>query len=157
MGFARHESWSGLPFPSLGDLPNPGIEPRSRTLQGNCLTSELPESPDQSRVGSKSNMTDVFIKRRNLEADTHTGRMLCEDKGRDWKDACTRQRIPRMPANHQKLGERYTDSPSQPWSVAPGHTLLSDFKPPDNNFLLLKSPSVWYMLMVDPANTGRAV
>ena len=131
MGFARHEYWSGLPFLSLGDLPNPGIEPGSRALQVNFLPSELPGSPDQSRVGSKSNMTYVFIKRRNLEADTHTGRMLCEDKGRDWKDASTRQRRPRMPANHQKLGERQADSPSQP----PGHSLLSDFKPPDNNFL----------------------
>ena len=93
MGFARHEYWSGLPFRSLGDLPNPGIEPGSRALQVNFLPSELPGSPDQSRVGSKSNMTYVFIKRRNLEADTHTGRMLCEDKGRDWKDASTRQRI----------------------------------------------------------------
>ena len=32
MGFSRQEYWSGLPFPSLGDLPDPGIEPRSPTL-----------------------------------------------------------------------------------------------------------------------------
>ena len=32
MGFSRHEYWSGLPFPSPGNLPNPGIEPRSPTL-----------------------------------------------------------------------------------------------------------------------------
>ena len=32
MGFSRQESWSGLPFPSPGDFPNPGIEPRSPTL-----------------------------------------------------------------------------------------------------------------------------
>ena len=32
MGFSRQESWSGLPFPSPGDLPDPGIEPRSPTL-----------------------------------------------------------------------------------------------------------------------------
>ena len=31
MGFSRQEYWSGLPFPSPGDLPNPGIEPRSPT------------------------------------------------------------------------------------------------------------------------------
>ena len=34
MEFSRHEHWSGLPFPPLGDLPNPGIEPRSPMLQG---------------------------------------------------------------------------------------------------------------------------
>ena len=33
MGFSRQEYWSGLPFPSLGDLPNPGIEPRSPALE----------------------------------------------------------------------------------------------------------------------------
>ena len=33
MGFSRQEYWSGLPFPSPGDLPNPGIEPGSPTLQ----------------------------------------------------------------------------------------------------------------------------
>ena len=32
MGFSRQEYWSGLPFPSPGDLPNPGIEPRSPAL-----------------------------------------------------------------------------------------------------------------------------
>jgi len=33
MGFSRQEYWSGLPFPSPGDLPDPGIEPRSSALQ----------------------------------------------------------------------------------------------------------------------------
>ena len=42
MGFSRQEYWSGLPFPSPGDLPNPGIKPRSPTLQADALTSELP-------------------------------------------------------------------------------------------------------------------
>ena len=37
MGFSRHEYWSGLPFPSPGDLPDPGIEPRSPTLQADAL------------------------------------------------------------------------------------------------------------------------
>ena len=32
MRFSRHEYWSGLPFPSPGDLPNPGIEPGSPAL-----------------------------------------------------------------------------------------------------------------------------
>ena len=42
MGFSRQESWSGLPFPSPGDLPNPGIEPRSPALQAYALTSKPP-------------------------------------------------------------------------------------------------------------------
>ena len=43
MGFSRQEYWSGLPFPSPGDLPDPGIEPRSPTLQADALTSESPK------------------------------------------------------------------------------------------------------------------
>ena len=42
MGFSRQEHWSGLPFPSPGDLPDPGIEPRSPTLEAEALTSEPP-------------------------------------------------------------------------------------------------------------------
>ena len=42
MEFSRHEYWSGLPFPSPGDLPNPGIEPGSPALQADTLPSELP-------------------------------------------------------------------------------------------------------------------
>ena len=41
MGFSWQEYWSGLPFPSPGDLPNPGIEPRSPVLEADALTSEL--------------------------------------------------------------------------------------------------------------------
>ena len=45
MGFSRQEYWSGLPFPSPGDLPNPGIEPGSPgspKLQVDALPSEAP-------------------------------------------------------------------------------------------------------------------
>ena len=44
MGFSRQEYWSGLPFPSPGDLPNPGIKPRSPMLQADALSSEPPGS-----------------------------------------------------------------------------------------------------------------
>ena len=40
MGFSRLEYWSGLPFPSPGDLPNPGTEPGSSALQTDALPSE---------------------------------------------------------------------------------------------------------------------
>ena len=38
-GFSRQEYWSGLPFPSLGDLPKPGIEPWSPSLQADIFTN----------------------------------------------------------------------------------------------------------------------
>ena len=42
MGFSWQEYWSGLPFPSLGDLPDPGTEPGSPALQADALPSEPP-------------------------------------------------------------------------------------------------------------------
>ena len=46
MGFSRQEYWSGLPFPSPGDLSNPGIEPRSPAWQADTLTSDPPGKPN---------------------------------------------------------------------------------------------------------------
>ena len=51
MGFSRQEYWSGLPFPSPGDLPNPGIEPRSPALQADALPSEPPGRPKTYLLG----------------------------------------------------------------------------------------------------------
>ena len=45
MGFSRQEYWSGLPFPSPVDHPNPGIKPGSPTLQADSLPSEPPGNP----------------------------------------------------------------------------------------------------------------
>ena len=49
MGFSRQEYWRGLPFPSPGDLPNPGIEPRFPAFEADALTSEPPgkQAPDK--------------------------------------------------------------------------------------------------------------
>ena len=48
MRFSRQGYWSGLPFPSPGDLPNPGIEPRSPALQADSLLTELQGKPSNS-------------------------------------------------------------------------------------------------------------
>ena len=42
MEFSRQEDWSGLPFSSPGDLPDPGIKPRALALQADTLPSEPP-------------------------------------------------------------------------------------------------------------------
>ena len=47
MGFSWQEYGSGLPFPSPGDLPNPGIEPRSPALQADALPSKPPGKPQR--------------------------------------------------------------------------------------------------------------
>ena len=46
MEFSRQEYWSGSPFPSPGDLPNPGIEPGSPALQADSLPTELQSHVD---------------------------------------------------------------------------------------------------------------
>ena len=50
MEFSRQEYWSGLPFPPPGDLPDPGIEPGSPSLQADSLPSEPPGKPMPSLV-----------------------------------------------------------------------------------------------------------
>ena len=45
LGFSRQEHWSGLPCPSPGDLPSPGIEPRSPALRADSLPPEPPRKP----------------------------------------------------------------------------------------------------------------
>ena len=45
MGFSRQDYWSGLPFLSAGDLPNPGIKPGSPAWQTRTLPSEIPGKP----------------------------------------------------------------------------------------------------------------
>ena len=52
MGFSRQEYWSGLPFPSPGDLPNSGFEPGSPAFQAEALTSEPPGNPPSSHTFS---------------------------------------------------------------------------------------------------------
>ena len=59
VGFSRQESWSGLPFPSPGDLPDPGIEPRSPTLQADALPSEPPGKPHGAWAGPNT-LEDFF-------------------------------------------------------------------------------------------------
>ena len=52
MGFSRQESWSGLLFPSPGDLPDPGIEPGSPALEADALTTEPPGKPWYGEIGA---------------------------------------------------------------------------------------------------------
>ena len=60
MGFPRQEYWSGLPFLRPGDLPNPGIDPVSPTLQVDSLPVEPPGKPKNTAVGSISLLQGIF-------------------------------------------------------------------------------------------------
>ena len=60
MKFSRPEYWSGKPFPSPGDLPNPGIEPRSPALQVDSLPAEPQGKPKNTRVGCHALLQRIF-------------------------------------------------------------------------------------------------
>ena len=60
MKFSRQEYWSGYQFPSPGDLPNPGIDPRSPSLQVDSLLSEQPGEPNLD-VLEPGSCNDVYI------------------------------------------------------------------------------------------------
>ena len=64
MGFPRQEYWSGLPFASPGDLPNPGIKPRSPALQEDSLSSKSPGKPKNTGMGSLSLLQGIFLTQR---------------------------------------------------------------------------------------------
>ena len=60
MEFSRPEYCSGWPFPSPGDLPNPGIKPRSPALQVGSLPADPPGKPKNTVVGSLSLLQQIF-------------------------------------------------------------------------------------------------
>ena len=53
MGFPSQEYWSELPFPSLMDVPKPGIKPESHALTGGFFTTEPPRKPKLKLINSK--------------------------------------------------------------------------------------------------------
>ena len=61
MGFSRQEYWSGLPFPSPGDLLDPGIEPRSPALYEDSLPTDLQGSPQSCLTTLKQRSVIFFL------------------------------------------------------------------------------------------------
>ena len=70
MGFSRQEYWSGLPFPSPGDLPAPEIKPESPSFQADALTSEPPVKPISLKMvqilAKFKQLTELFLKEFEL-------------------------------------------------------------------------------------------
>ena len=75
-GFSRQEYWSGSPCPSPGNLPKPGIEPRSPTLQADSLLSELPGKPKNAGVGSLSLLQGIFLTQESNQGPLHCRQIL---------------------------------------------------------------------------------
>ena len=76
-------------------------------------------------------MTGIPTRRGNLDPGD-TGRMPCEERGRNWSDMSAHQGMPKIASSNQKLGERHgTDFPSEPPVGAnTANTLILDFEPP---------------------------
>ena len=69
--FSRQEYWSGLPFPSPGDLPNPGAEPRSPTLQVDSWPAEPQGQSKNTGVGSRSLLQGIFLTQESNQGLLH--------------------------------------------------------------------------------------
>ena len=76
MEFSRPEYWSGQPFPSPGDLANPGIEPRSPSLQADSLLAEPQGKPKNTGVGSLSLLQQIFPTQESTRGLLHCRRIL---------------------------------------------------------------------------------
>ena len=66
MGFSRQEYWSVLPFPSPGDLPNPGFKPRSPALQADSSSSEPPGNTLKKETVKSHNRVRLFATPRTV-------------------------------------------------------------------------------------------
>ena len=76
MELSRPEYWSGLPFPSPGDLPNPGIEPRSSALQVDSLPAEPQGKAKKTGMGSLSLLQGIFLTQELNWSFLHGRRIL---------------------------------------------------------------------------------
>ena len=76
MEFSRQEYWSGLPFPSLGDLPDPGIEPGSSALQVVSLPVAPPGKHKNTGLSSLSLLQGVFPTQESNQGLLHCRRIL---------------------------------------------------------------------------------
>ena len=84
MEFSRQEYWSGLPFPSPRDLPNPGIEPGCPALQADTSLSEPPGKPSViSKATTK--LYKEHVTQRNQRSQWHPTPVLLPGKSHGWR------------------------------------------------------------------------
>ena len=76
MEFSRPEYWSGQPFPFPGNLPKPGIKPRSPALQADSLPAEPQGKPKNTEVGSLSLVQQIFPTQELNQSLLHYRRIL---------------------------------------------------------------------------------
>ena len=127
MGFSRQEYWSGLPFLSPGDLPDPGIEPESPALQAHSLPAELPrKTHNQSLVPTFFLLypkTDVQFSSVQLISVAQLCSTLCDPMNRS---------MPGLPVHHQLPEFTQTQVHRISDAIQPSHPWLSPSPPAPN-------------------------
>ena len=84
MGCSRQEYWCGLPFPSLGDIPNPGIEPQSPAFQADALTSESSGKPSTWMQSQKQQNDLCSFPRQTIQYHSNPSLFLNQYCWRSW-------------------------------------------------------------------------
>ena len=115
MGFSRQEYWSGLPFPSPGDLPNPGIEPGSPALQTDALPSKSHGKPDW--LGSIDTVS------QSVSSVAQSCPTLCDSMNRSMPGLPVHHHLPEFTQTHvHQVGD----------AIQLSHPLSSPFPPAPN-------------------------
>ena len=85
--FSKQEYWRGLLCPPPGNLPNPGIKPRSPAFQADSLSTEPPGKPKNTGVGSRSLLQGIFLTQESNRGFLHCRRVLYQLSC--WERTCT--------------------------------------------------------------------
>ena len=111
MGLSKQEYWSGLPFPSPEDLPNPGIEPGAPSFQADSLPFEpqgnCQKGKAQAKYTQEMNMVQLKKTKKNLRwSHTHTSNFLCTP-------SCLPNlfKLQFAPMQNKSLGLHYLEAP----------------------------------------------
>ena len=121
MGVSRQEYWRGLPCPPPGNLPNPGIEPRSPTLQADSLPTEPLGKPKNTGVGS----LPLLQGKNQFSSVTQSYPTLCDPMNRSTPGPPVHHQLPEFTQTHvHRVGD----------TIQPSHPLLSPSSPAPNPF-----------------------
>ena len=113
-GYSREEYWNGLPCPPPGDLPNPGIKPRSPTLQADFSQSESPGEPKKTRGGNLSLLQGNQTRVSSIAGRFFTGWAIREAPSMQYEqDKCSPLRITYLACNSIFPLLRFTSAHNQ--------------------------------------------
>ena len=131
VGFSRQESWSGVPFPSPGDLPDPGIESRSPASQIGSLPSKPPGKPWNGKRTSQTLLTfqHPHTLPSHLLSQIRAAWFYCVNSSH-FPHCCSHHKFPHLPS-----------AMNDPWEIAILKRNSFDLTSPPAAALFLHDPS----------------